>query len=84
MSFANLILLEVVAAPLVHCHLTRLTAVALATQAPYTILTLVTECHLESLGYEGVAIDPPNLLPPPGSATMVDTHCKCVCVCVRV
>ena len=77
MSFADLILLEVVAASLVDSHLARLTAVTLATESPNTILTFVAECHLKSLGDKGVAIDPTDLLPPSGSTTLVNTHCVC-------
>ena len=87
MSLAYLVLFQIIAAPLVYRHLARLAAVALATKTPNTILTLVTEGHLESLGHKGVAIDPTNLLPPSGTTPVIDTHCIgvwCVCVCVCV
>ena len=78
-SFADFILFKIIAASLMYCHLTGLASVTLATKTPYTILTLVTESHLEPLGHKCMAIDPTNLFPPPRSTTVIDTHCrKCV------
>ena len=75
MSFAYLLWFEEISTPLVHRHLARLTAVTLATEAPYTVVAFLAVGRLESLGNETMSVDPTNFLPTPCPTTLVDTHC---------
>ena len=74
MSLADVLRLEEVTTFLVDSHLAGLTAVTLATKTPYSVMANLAVSRLKSLSNKAMSVDPANLLPSPGTTTLVDTH----------